>query len=189
MLNKINTIFILSREAVMTTMRSKKKFSITTIAGYRYDITMREVFEWFSDGRLYLFLLISESILIFLLPHNISYGLDMSARLIFWPVMTLFFILIYIVTMHLGSLYARASETRSYYSPIGMLIATSIATLSGSYLCGFLTASAPDFSIYKIMEILVNLVLACIFEGAYLAYSGRRLRNKNNAMQHEWEEI
>ncbi len=165
----------------------KKPFEVVTIAGYRYTVTLQEVLSWFTGKWWWIFVFCVQIILIMLMPHNQIYELTFAQRLVFWPLTTLAYVTIYLLCIYVGARYAFHRPGSQYYTPIGMVVATVICTTVSSYYLGHINGMPADFSMFKWMEILFNMVWASIFEAFHFAFIVPLLRRRRLQQQHDWE--
>lgn len=166
---------------------SGKPFEVVTIAGYRYTVTLNEVMKWFTSKWFWIFIAGVLFVLIVLFPHNQIYGLTVPERFIYWPLNILMYLSVYIGSIYFGALYATRRPGRHYYTPIGMVVATTVCTLGGAFVVALLHSSPVDLGVFKWMEIIFNVLWASIFEAIHYAFIVPRLRNRPKARAHNWE--
>lgn len=171
----------------MTSQIFKRPFEVVTIAGYRYQVTLQEVFGWFTGKWWWIFLLSVEIVLVTIMPHNRIYDLSMAQRLVFWPLTTLAYVVIYLICIYLGARYVINHPNRQYYTPIGMVVATLICTMVSSYYLAHIHNKPADFSMFKWMEVLFNMLWASIFEAFHFAFIVPLLRRRKTRKPHDWE--
>lgn len=162
-------------------------FEVVTIAGYRYEVTLEEVFSWFTSRWWWIFAMITQVPLMAFMPHNKIYDLDWTARLVFWPLTTFFYVSIYLLCMYLGARYVIKHPDRQYYTPIGLLVPAILVTLVTAILIAGLRGEPPDLGIFKWMEMLFNLLWAAIYEAVFFAFILPLLRKSRESQTHRWE--
>lgn len=165
-----------------------QEFTIITILGDRFTMSLAEILRWFSRWQFLGFLLIALTFLLFFTPHNQLYHLDFIERLYFWPSMIFCYIIVYLITMAVGVfLSSKQSDKPEFYTVVSMAAATTILSISSSALLVLLSDRTTIFPSYLFVELGLNMLLATLFESLYFSFIFPKVRSKQKRIAHRWE--
>lgn len=165
-----------------------QEFTIITILGDRFSMSMREILRWFTRWQFLGFLLIALTFLLFFTPHNQLYHLDFIERLYFWPSMIFCYIIVYLITMAVGvAIPAKHHAEPEFYTMVSMAAATTILSISSSALLVLLSDRQEVFPSYLFVELGLNMLLATLFESLYFSFIFPRVRSKTKRISHRWK--